>query len=161
MINWNRRKYSQEQFRDAWEKSLSIAEVADKLGCNKNGGGYQTLRSTAEELGLSREHMTGSAWNVGERFRPVLKARPMKDILVYGKYENSSHLRTRLIREGIKAHNCEKCLLSEWMGLPIPLELDHINGNRKDHRIENLKLLCPNCHAQTWNYCGRGKSKNK
>ena len=64
-------------------------------------------------------------------------------------------LRQRLIKEGLKLHQCESCLCETWMGQPIPLELDHINGDRWDSRLENLRLLCPNCHAQTDTYRGR------
>jgi 5-methylcytosine-specific restriction endonuclease McrA len=54
-----------------------------------------------------------------------------------------------LINEGIKEHKCELCGITEWNGKPAPIELDHINGKHTDNRIENLRILCPNCHAQT------------
>lgn len=65
------------------------------------------------------------------------------------------HLKRRLLEEGVKTARCEGCGGDEWRGAPIPLELDHINGDRRDHRLENLRLLCPNCHAQTPTYRGR------
>lgn len=62
-----------------------------------------------------------------------------------------------MIKEGIKEYKCEKCGLNKWNGEQISLQLHHINGDNTDNRIENLMLLCPNCHSQTDNFCG---SKN-
>ena len=73
---------------------------------------------------------------------------------------NSSKLKKKLIDSGLKNEICECCGLTEWNGKPIPLQLHHINGDRTDNRIENLQILCPNCHAQTDNYCGKN-TKNK
>ena len=69
-------------------------------------------------------------------------------------------MRKRLIIEGLKNHRCECCGLSEWLEEPIPLELDHIDGDHYNNMLENLKILCPNCHAKTPTYRGKNK-KNK
>jgi len=66
-------------------------------------------------------------------------------------------LKLKLLREGLKEHRCECCGNSVWMNKPIPLELHHINGVDSDNSLNNLQLLCPNCHAQTDNYRGRAK----
>jgi len=86
----------------------------------------------------------------------------IKDILI-GKHPlySTSHLRVRLIKEGIFEHRCQRCQLSQWNDLPIPLDLDHINGIPTDHRLENLRLLCRNCHAQTTTFCGKNSYKKK
>ena len=62
--------------------------------------------------------------------------------------------------EGKKEQKCEKCGLTEWMGKPIVLQLDHINGDNRDNRIENLRLLCPNCHSQTETFCRKNRKKD-
>lgn len=87
-----------------------------------------------------------------------------KDISLYLNNEKiiSSHtLKNRLINEGYKIYKCENCNLEKWLGSPIPLELHHIDGNRYNNNLDNLQILCPNCHAKTDNYSGRGTLKQK
>jgi len=74
---------------------------------------------------------------------------------VVGRRVQSNNLKERLIREGLKKRICELCERKDWNGRPIPLELDHVNGRRDDNRLENLRIVCPNCHAQTSTYRGR------
>lgn len=85
----------------------------------------------------------------------------MSEILVKDStYRNSSHLKRRLITEGYLQARCGVCGLDEWMEQPIPLEVHHVNGDKRDNRIENLRLLCPNCHALTPTYRGKNISLN-
>jgi 5-methylcytosine-specific restriction endonuclease McrA len=86
--------------------------------------------------------------------------RQLAEILIAGSHP-PPRLRLRLIREGLKEPRCENCGLDSWNGVQIPLELDHRNGRRDDNRIENLTLLCPNCHAQTPTYRGRNIGRYK
>ena len=67
-------------------------------------------------------------------------------------------MKNQLLKIGVKTHICENCESTEWLGIKIPLELHHINGNRFDNRIENIQLLCPNCHALTENYRAKNMS---
>jgi 5-methylcytosine-specific restriction endonuclease McrA len=73
---------------------------------------------------------------------------------------HSYKLKNRLIKEGIFNAICSSCKLDEWLGKPIALELDHINGNSSNNNLDNLRLLCPNCHAQTDTYRGKNIGKN-
>lgn len=94
---------------------------------------------------------------MGLKFKPF-KKRPLSEILIKDSdFKTSNHLRKRLIDEGLKEERYEKCKNTEWLKQPIPLELDHINGDNRDNRIENLRILCPNCHALTPNYSGKNK----
>ena len=157
-IQWGRRKYSETEFTNAWLGSLSIAQVAEKLNCNKTGGGYTTLRDTAKHLGLSKDHMTGQAWNKGVRRKSTAKSRPLEDILIANSPHRSTYsLKLRLFSAGLKQKQCEECGLTEWQGKPAPLALDHINGINNDHRIENLQILCYNCHGQTSTFGTRNR----
>jgi Zn finger protein HypA/HybF involved in hydrogenase expression len=63
----------------------------------------------------------------------------------------------RLLRAGLLENRCEECGISEWLGRPLIIQIDHINGVRDDHRLENLRMLCPNCHSQTDTYGARNK----
>lgn len=71
----------------------------------------------------------------------------------------SNKLRKKLLREGIKEARCERCGNTEWMGVPIPLEVHHINGDKTKNELDNLQLLCPNCHALTDTYRGKNIKK--
>lgn len=82
-------------------------------------------------------------------------ATPMPELLVAGTYRGRNNLKIRLVKEGLKEGCCEHCGLFHWRGARITLSLHHINGDRLDNRLENLELLCPNCHSQTSNYSGR------
>ena len=66
-------------------------------------------------------------------------------------------LKNRLIKEGNKENKCEVCNISEWLGKPINMHLDHIDGNSHNHKLYNLRMICPNCHSQTETYCGKNK----
>ena len=83
--------------------------------------------------------------------------KPIDEILINGSTYQSFKLKRRLLKEGLTQHICENCSLTEWQGHPIPLELHHINGINIDNRLENLILLCPNCHALTDSYRGKNK----
>ena len=88
---------------------------------------------------------------------------PLSEILVKNSTYQSNKLRKRLIKEGIKLPFCDSCSGYYWLGQPIPLELNHKNGDNSDNTLENLEFLCPNCHALTPSYRGKnaGKATNK
>ncbi len=154
----SKRSWTDNEFIEAVKSSLSYAQVIRKLHLKVAGSNYDTVKRKIEELGLDTSHMTGQGWNQGERFTPLKKSMPLSEILVkHSPFVNANHLKERLLKEGIKERKCECCGNTEWMGKPIALELHHINAVKDDQRLENLVLLCPNCHALTDNYRGKNK----
>lgn len=150
----SRRKYSDDDLSRAVSKSFSAAQVLRALNLRAAGGNYKSVQDRIKALGLDSSHFRGQGWSKGQSItlRPGL---PLVDLLVDGSSVRSSHLKKRLLREGLKLPICEGCMGSVWRGQPIPLELEHVNGRNRDNRLENLALLCPNCHAQTSTYRGR------
>jgi hypothetical protein len=148
------RKYTDDDLRTAVPEAFSVAQVLKAIGLRPAGGNYKTVQSRILELDLDTSHFRGQGWSRGQSIT-LRPPRPLVEVLVDGSTTRSSHLKKRLLREGLKQPICEGCGGSLWRGQPIPLELEHVNGRNTDNRLENLALLCPNCHAQTSTYRGR------
>ncbi|RSK46212.1 HNH endonuclease [Hymenobacter perfusus] len=154
-------RVTDEVFAAIVTECLSVVQVLGRLGLVPAGGNYKTVHERIRRLTLSTEHFTGKAWNQGERYRNFGRQYSMEEILVQNSpYAFTHGLRGRLLKEGYKVHQCEQCGLTEWLNKPIPLELHHLNGVHNDHRLENLQLLCPNCHAQTGSYRGKNQIRH-
>ena len=150
-----RYSYSESDLREAVKTSTSLRQVLQKLNVVAAGGNYETTKRRIQKCGIDTSHFTGQGHYRGKTHTNHL--RPLTELLVFGKLVQSHSLKKRLLKEGVKEHKCECCGITEWNGQPTPIELDHIDGNRYNNTIENLRILCPNCHAQTDTYRGKNK----
>lgn len=153
------KKYEKHNFEEQVKNSTSYADLASKIGLAPKGGNYKTLKKYIELYNLDISHFTGFAWNKGMSHSDTTARISLDTILQKGTNYRSSTLKKRLIKEGIKEYKCEKCGITDWNGEEIVLELHHINGDHFDNRLENLQILCPNCHSQTPTHRGKDGKK--
>lgn len=119
------------------------------------------MHNAIAEYNIDTSHFRGQGWNVGLKFKPS-HPKQLSEILVKGSTFQSYKLKKRLFKENLKEKRCECCGRTTWQGHEIPLEIHHKNGDNRDNRLENLAILCPNCHALTDSYRGRNnKSATK
>ncbi|KKS84717.1 MAG: H-N-H endonuclease F-TflIV [Candidatus Gottesmanbacteria bacterium GW2011_GWB1_43_11] len=155
-----KRTWTIQQLKDAVKNSPSYRQVLTKLHLREAGGNYDQLKKYVRELNLNIGHFTGKVWNKGLRGigKPL---HTLEEVLVLGSTYQSYSLKRRLFKSNLKSKECEKCgWAKKAVDGRLPLELDHINGDRHDNRLENLRILCPNCHSLEPTHRGRNRSKN-
>jgi hypothetical protein len=152
------RRYTDQEVIDAVQSSFSIAQVLKLLGLRPTGANYKGLHAQFARLGLNTAHFTGQGHLRGKT-HSWSPSRPLEEVLVEkSTYLTTSHLKRRLLKEGLLVNHCYECLSPPvWRGKPLVLILDHRNGDRSDNRIENLRLLCPNCNSQQSTFAGKNK----
>ena len=142
------RNYTREDVEKYVKEVFCLADLLKKLNLVNAGGNYAHMKRKLFEWKIDCSHWTGQAWN---------KNQQTKD---WSNYLTNGAMKKIIIRE--RSHKCENCNLSQWQNANIPLELDHIDGDRTNNTKENLKLLCCNCHALTTTWRGRNrKSDNR
>ena len=138
---------------EAIQQTQTMAQAAALLDMP-----FTTFKRKAGNLYKPNQGAKGTSKAYNNALGPKINTQDILD----GKHPQYStrNLKERLIKEGILTKICSECgITDEWNNKPITLQLDHINGVRDDHRLENLRLLCPNCHSQTDTYCGRNKPR--
>ncbi len=156
----SRRRWTDEDLGNAVAASRSLRQVLIRLGLVPAGGNYHQVSERMNDLGFDSGHFLGKGWNKDWQFDPREPKKPLSDILVKNRTFQSHHLKMRLFRENIKTPRCELCGWAQQSpDGRIPVELDHINGVHSDNRLENLRILCPNCHSLQPTHRGRNKKK--
>jgi 5-methylcytosine-specific restriction endonuclease McrA len=157
--------YTKELLEPIVKESETFSEVLRKIDSNRTiyGGAVDYLKKRMIELGIDFSHFVGRRWMRGKKSRNGLRANKDRFIELYIN-DNSKiithRLKRRLIGFNLKSSICEICgNVGEWNGQALTLQLDHINGIKTDNRLENLRILCPNCHSQTDTYSGKKNGK--
>ena len=145
--------------REVLPRCSSIRQILGELGLRQAGGNYLQISKSIKELKLNTKHFKGRAWNKG--LRGIGKPRlSLEEILISNTDYQSYKLKKRLFAAKLKPIYCEEC---GWAKISedgrVPLELDHINGDSKDNRFENLRVLCPNCHSLKPTHRGRNQRR--
>lgn len=139
--------------------SNTYADFFEKVGMYKHGASYKILNKVIDELGLDTSIINKNREKYNSEYIKNLHPKnkiPIEDIFANKhKGYSTSKLKDRLIKEGYKEYKCENCGMTEWLGNSIPLTLHHDDGDRDNNSLDNLKLLCPNCHALTDNFAGK------
>ncbi|MFJ7955370.1 HNH endonuclease signature motif containing protein [Streptomyces sp. NPDC096319] len=155
-------RWTREVLAEAVAASTNMWEVLRRLGVELVGGQHTHISRRIRDYGLDTTHFTPPART--ERMRFNQRRRTPEEILVlntspHPRRARSSRTKAAMLEAGVE-ERCAMCRTeAEWLGDPLPLEVDHIDGDWRNNRIENLRLLCPNCHSTTDTYRGRGKRR--
>lgn len=133
-------KFSDEELIESYNRTPHLGILANEFKVPQ-----VTLWRRAHKLGLKFSGGGGNRQKI--EIDEILKG-------LHPQYQTLK-LKKRLLNEGFFENSCSECGISEWNGKPLNIQLDHINGDCSDHRLENLRMLCPNCHSQTDTYCGK------
>lgn len=150
-------KYTKELLSPIIAKSYTWREVCEHFGVNTHGGTQAHIKKRAIAFGIDFSHFKSRAWNKG-MIRSEIRTTPNQVLtLRTSGRRRRGYMLTRCMQEMGVEYCCAVCGLINWMGKSLIFDVDHINGDPLDDRLENLRFLCQNCHAQTPTY----KSKNR
>lgn len=139
-------------------KQLSYEQRANKF-CNQSCSASFNNKGVTRHIRRSKFCSCGQPKTLQNKYCDECAEKHVYNKVVSLEHAKNDKIRKRILLEQ-KGHRCERCGLADWMDQPIPVELDHIDGNSDNNSAENLRLICPNCHAQTETYKGANAGKN-
>ena len=147
------------RFRSAMRTSTSAdrRRIYDWIATQRYYDEGHTYRECRDTFGFAAQSWQKARMRGEITTRPV--GMPLDKLLAGPRSRN--HVKQRLLREGLRQNECSKCGIRDWLGDPLSMHIDHINGSGGDHRLENLRMLCPNCHSQTPTYGGRNTRRKR
>jgi hypothetical protein len=147
-------RYTEAELRAIVPQLTTLTDVLRHFGLRPAGGNFRLLKGWLDRWGISTDHFVGTP---SPRSREPV---PLASVLVEHSRYQRSQLKQRLYETGLKQRRCEMCGQGEeWNGRPMSLILDHINGVADDNRLENLRVVCPNCAATLDTHCGRANRR--
>ena len=151
-----KKMWTDELMVKAIKDNFSIRGVLNQLGMNQTGGNYKTVKKVVERLHVDVSHWMGRGYLKGKK-HSWSKKRDLDEILVeHSDYVSSTSLKKRILNDLMIENKCSICGQEPgWKGKPLVMVLDHINGVNDDHRLENLRFVCPNCNSQLLTFAGR------
>lgn len=159
----NSKKYDEDKLRQTVSNSNTLSDTIRNLGLRAAGGNFNTIRKLIIKYNIDTTHFSPNEVRNHKLINfSQLKKISLSNILIENSTYSRTELKKRLYDEGIKERKCEICgQTEEWMGKKMSLILDHINGKYNDNRIENLRIVCPNCNATLETHCGKNNKKDK
>mgnify|MGYP001600417405 CR=1 FL=1 len=154
-------KVSDETILKFYKTCKSVSSLMIAVGLTQTGYAHARFKERIFKLGIYYDPIKARCWNKGRCYK-IIPGNIYKYLVKNCKIMiTSSNLRKKLIDSGIKKHQCEKCKRKTWLGKPIKLQLDHVDGDRKNQLPNNIKILCPNCHSFTETHSKRKDFANK
>jgi 5-methylcytosine-specific restriction endonuclease McrA len=157
-------KLSIDEIKEIVANSYSSAEACKNIGLANKSGSTTRFKKFLINNNIDHSHWTGQLWSKGktslEDKRIKSTGNTYEDVFCVNSLANPTYVKTLIIKKELLPYCCSICNMKPvWKGKELKLQMDHINGVRNDHRLENLRIICPNCHSQTETFGSKNKKK--